>query len=59
MDLDSTVITRFGEQQQGGARGYNPSKPGCRSHHPQMAFVAELRMVTNVWLRPRNTGGAN
>ena len=59
LDLDSTVITRFGEQQEGGARGYNPSKPGRRSHHPLMAFVAEVRMVANVWLRPGNTGSAN
>ena len=59
LDLDSTVITRFGEQQEGGARGYNPSKPGRRSHHPLMAFVADVRMIANVWLRPGNTGSAN
>ena len=52
LDLDSTVITRFGEQQEGGARGYNPSKPGRRSHHPLMAFVADVRMIANVW--PQN-----
>ena len=59
LDLDSTVITRFGEQQMGAARGYNPSKPGRRSHHPLMAFVADVRMIANVWLRPGNTGSAN
>ena len=59
LDLDSTVITRFGEQQVGAARGYNPGKPGRRSHHPLMAFVADVRMVANVWLRPGNTGSAN
>jgi len=59
LDLDSTVITRFGAQQEGGARGYNPSKPGRRSHHPLMAFVADVRMIANVWLRPGNTGSAN
>ena len=58
-DLDSTVITRFGEQQEGGARGYSPSKPGRSSHHPLMAFVADVRMIANVWLRPGNTGTAN
>ncbi len=59
LDLDSTVITRFGQQQEGGARGYNPSKPGRKSHHPLMAFVADVRMIANVWLRPGNSGSAN
>ena len=59
LDLDSTVITRFGEQQAGAARGYNPGKPGRRSHHPLMAFVSDVRMIANVWLRPGNTGSAN
>ncbi|PTN10829.1 transposase [Nitrosomonas aestuarii] len=27
LDLDSTMMTRYG-QQEGAARGYNPSKPG-------------------------------
>ena len=48
LDLDSTVITRFGEQQAGAARGYNPAKPGRRSHHPLMAFVSDVRMIANV-----------
>ena len=59
LDLDSTVITRFGEQQQGAARGYNPAKPGRRSHHPLMAFVSDVRMIANVWLRLGNSGSAN
>ena len=59
LDLDSAVITRFGEQQQGAARGYNPAKPGRRSHHPLMAFISDVRMIANVWLRPGNTGSAN
>jgi hypothetical protein len=58
LDLDSTVMTRHGEQQ-GAARGYNPSKPGRLSHHPLMAFVAETRMVANLWLRPGNSHTAN
>lgn len=36
--FDSSVLTRYGEQE-GAARGYNPSKPGRKSHHPLMAFV--------------------
>lgn len=54
VDLDSTVITRYGDQE-GTAKGYNPSKPGRNSHHPLMAFVAETRMVVNAWMRPGNT----
>ena len=40
LDLDSTVITRYG-QQEGAARGYNPAEHGRVSHHPLMAFVAD------------------
>jgi hypothetical protein len=58
LDLDSTVLTRYG-QQQGAARGYNPTKRGRASHHPLMAFVPEARMVANVWLRPGNAGTAH
>jgi hypothetical protein len=58
VDLDSTVMTRYGAQQ-GAAKGYNPSKRGRKSHHPLMAFVAESRMVANFWLRAGNTGAAN
>jgi hypothetical protein len=54
IDFDSTVITRYGEQE-GARRGYNPKKPGRVSHHPIMAFLAETRMVINAWLRPGNT----
>jgi hypothetical protein len=54
LDLDSSVITRYGHQE-GAARGYNPRHRGKRSHHPLMAFAAECRMVVNAWLRPGNT----
>lgn len=54
LDLDSTVITRYGEQE-GAKRGYNPKKPGRNSHHPIMAFISETRMVANSWLRSGNT----
>lgn len=33
LDLDSTVFQRSG-QQAGAARGYNPRRPGRKSHHP-------------------------
>jgi hypothetical protein len=58
LDLDSTVMTRYG-QQEGAARGYNPTKPGRASHHPLMAFVSDTRMVANCWLRPGNSHTAN
>jgi len=58
LDMDSTVITRHGEQQ-GAARGYNPNKRGRLSHHPLLAFVAEARMVANFWLRPGDASSAN
>lgn len=58
LDFDSTVITRYGEQQ-GVAKGYNPSKPGRVSHHPLMAFLSDHKMVANCWLRPGNTSASN
>jgi hypothetical protein len=59
VDLDSSVLTRYGHQE-GSHRGYNPKHRGKKSHHPLMAFAAECRMVVNAWLRPGNsTDGAN
>lgn len=58
LDLDSSVLTRYGDQE--GARvGYNAKKPGRKSHHPLMAFVADCRMIANVWLRSGNAHSAN
>jgi len=54
LDIDSSVITRYGKQE-GAKIGYNPNKRGRASHHPIIAFVAEMRMVANAWLRPGNT----
>lgn len=58
VDFDSTVITRYGEQE-GSAKGYNPNKRGRNSHHPLMAFVGQTRMVANAWLRPGNTAASS
>ena len=58
LDLDSTVMTRYGTQE-GTARGYNPAKRGRASHHPLMAFVADTRMIGNCWLRPGNSSSAH
>jgi len=58
LDLDSTVMTRYGAQE-GAVRGYNPAKRGRASHHPLMAFVADTRIIANCWLRPGNSSSAN
>ena len=58
LDLDSTVMTRHG-QQEGAVRGYNPRYRGRASHHPLMAFVADIRLIVNCWLRPGNSHSAN
>ena len=58
LDLDSTVVTRYGEQQ-GAKKGYNPKKPGRKSHHPLMAFIPEIRMIANAWMRQGNTGATS
>ena len=58
LDFDSSVITRYGEQE-GSVKGYNPNKRGRPSHHPLMAFISDIRMAANAWLRPGNTGAAN
>ena len=54
LDFDSTVMVREGSQE-GAARGYNPKRPGRPSHHPLLAFVSDVRMIANFWLRPGNT----
>jgi len=58
LDFDSTVITRYG-QQDGSLKGYNPSKRGRNSHHPLMAFISDIRMIANFWLRSGNTSASN
>jgi hypothetical protein len=54
LDLDSTVLQRSG-QQEGAAKGYNPSRPGRKSHHPLLAVLAEGPFILHGWLRPGNT----
>lgn len=58
LDVDSSVITRYGEQE-GSKRGYNPKKPGRNSHHPLFAFVSDVRMVANCWNRSGNTNSSS
>jgi len=59
LDVDSTVITRWGSQVQGADKGYNPKHHGRLSHHPLLAFVADYRLVANFWLRPGKAHTAN
>lgn len=59
LDVDSTVLTRWGHQIEGSAKGYNPRHHGRHSHHPLLAFVADWRLVANLWLRPGSSRSAN
>ena len=58
LDIDSSVMTRYGEQE-GAKKGYNPRKKGRASHHPLIAFIADVKLVANMWLRSGNTSSAN
>lgn len=62
LDMDSSILERYGKKQQGAVKGYNPKNPGGVSHRPLMAFCDELKMVVNAWMRPGNaseTGDAS
>lgn len=59
LDVDSTVMTRWGQQIEGANKGYNPKNHGRNSHHPLLAFVADWRLVANLWLRPGSSHTAN
>ena len=58
LDLDSTVFQRSGEQE-GAAKGYNPSRPGRKTHHPLLAILGEAQCVLHAWLRSGNTGASS
>ena len=58
IDLDSSVITRYGVQE-GAKKGYNPKKRGRNSHHPLIAFIDQTKMVANAWMRSGNTSDLN
>ena len=63
LEVDCSVITRWGSQMQGAAKGYKPKNHGRVSHHPLLAFVvafvADWRLGANFWLRPGNTHSLN
>ncbi|MEY2829595.1 MAG: hypothetical protein RIQ33_1453 [Bacteroidota bacterium] len=58
LDVDSSILTRYGAQE-GAKRGYNPNKKGRSSHHPLIAFVNDVKLVANFWLRSGDTSSAN
>ena len=56
-DIDSSIMTRYGEQE-GSAQGYNRYKPGRKSQHPLLAFVADIEITefeyqAQGWEKPR------
>ena len=53
LDLDSTLFTRYG-QQEGARKNYNPRRPGSVVHHPLVAVLAEAHFVLHAWLRSGN-----
>lgn len=57
LDFDSTVMVREGNQE-GAVKGYNPKRPGRNSHHPLIAFVSDVNMIANYWLRPGNASAS-
>ncbi|HZL66782.1 MAG TPA: IS1380 family transposase [Candidatus Limnocylindrales bacterium] len=57
LDLDSTVLQRYG-RQQGSLKGHNPRKHGRPSHHPLLAVLAEAHFLLHGWLRSGNCGAA-
>lgn len=50
IDIDSTVITRYGSQEH-AVKGYNPERKGRVSHNPLIAFCDDMKMVLNAWMR--------
>jgi hypothetical protein len=59
LDIDSSILTRYGSQLEGAKKGYNPNKKGRNAHHPLIAFVADVNLVANMWLRSGDTSSAN
>jgi hypothetical protein len=58
VDIDSTVITRYGNQKE-AKKGYNPQKQGRVSHHPLFAFCDDLKMVINTWMRSGDSNSSS
>ena len=50
-------MTRYGTQD-GAKKGYTPTKKGRPSQHPLITFIADVKLVANMWLRGGNTSSA-
>jgi len=57
LTFDATVVVRYGEEQAGAEKGYNPKKRGRNSHHPMLAFLDTGDGVGVRW-RPGNANCA-
>jgi hypothetical protein len=55
LDLDSTILERYGKQQ-GVGKGYHTSRAGQTSHHPLLGMLTKSKHIIHVWLR---AGGAS
>lgn len=55
LDLDSTVVTVFGHQEQAEV-GYNPRYRGKRSYNPLLCLEANSSLLWDTELRPGNAG---
>ena len=51
-------MTRYGVQER-AKKGYNPAKKWRSSHHPLIAFIGDVKLVANMWLRSGDTSSAN
>jgi hypothetical protein len=55
LDLDSTILERYGKQQ-GVGKGYHTSRAGQTSHHPLLGMLTKSKYIVHTWLR---AGGAS
>jgi hypothetical protein len=55
LDLDSTVVTVFGHQEQAEV-GYNPRYRGKRSYNPLLCLEANSSLLWDAELRPGSAG---
>ena len=59
LDINSAVITRWGDQIECASNPYNSEANSRYSHHPLLALVADWRPVANLWLRSGNAYTSN
>lgn len=57
LDWDSTIITRYGKQEDANV-GYNPTKRGRPSHHRLLAVAADTRLCLHFSHRPGDSASS-